>query len=87
MKLKQNYTLTGLGNEFVAVPLGNDAVFHGIIKLNESGAEVFRGFSEGLDDVQVAKRLMEKYGLDNEKARIAVATIVEKLSVAGLLDE
>ncbi len=88
MKLKNNYTLTGLGNEYVAVPLDGAENFHGIVKLNESGAEVFRGLSEGQDPKQVAQRLMEKYsGLDAATADKAVSVVIDQLKASGLIDE
>ena len=88
MKLKKNFTLAGLAGEYVAVPLGGADDFKGIVKLNESGAEVFRAMTEGLDAEQIAQRLMEKYSdLDIETARKAVAVVVDKLSAAGLLEE
>lgn len=86
MKLKGDYTLTGLGEEYVAVPLNDTNGFHGIVKLNKSGSEVFQALSEGLDENQAKQRLMEKYqGLDEITAKKAVAIVINKLSEAGLL--
>lgn len=87
MKLKNNFTLTGLAGEYVAVPTDGAENFHGIVKLNESGAEVFRAFSEGQSEEQAAKRLMDKYtGLDEETAKKAVKIVVDQLWNAGLLE-
>lgn len=87
MKLKNNFTLTGLAGEYVAVPVNGAENFHGIVKLNESGAEVFRAFSEGLNEDDAAKRLMGKYtGLDEETAKKAVKIVVDKLEKAGLME-
>lgn len=87
MKLKNNYTLTGLAGEYVAVPLDHPDVFHGIIKLNESGAEIFRLMSEGKDEEEIVRTMREKYeGLDEETAKKAVAAVVERLNEAGLLE-
>lgn len=88
MKLKNTFTLTGLAGEYVAVPMDKPEAFHGIVKLNESGAEVFRLLTEGENETQIIRKLMEKYeGLDEETAKKAVAAVVEKLSAAGLLEE
>ena len=87
MKLKQNFTLTGLAGEYVAVPTDEKNSFHGLVKLNESGAEVFRGLSEGENEEQLALRLMKKYeGLDRATANKAVAVVIEKLAAAGLME-
>lgn len=88
MKLNNNFTLTGLGDEYVAVPLDGAKDFHGIVKLNESGAEVFRGLSEGLERGEIAKRLMEKYnGLDEATAQKAIDIVVDQLKASGLLED
>ena len=88
MRLKGTFTLTGLAGEYVAVPLDGGDSFHGIVKLNESGAEVFRGLCEGLDQTEIARRLMEKYpGLDAATADKAVNVVIEQLKKSGLLDE
>ena len=86
MKLKNNYTLTGLAGEYVAVPLDGGSDFHGIVKLNESGAEVFRGMQEGQDEAQIARRLMEKFEIDMETAEKAIRIVVDELSAAGLME-
>ena len=87
MKLKSNYTLTGLAGEYVAVPMENASNFHGIVKLNETGAEVFRAMQEGLDAEAIAKRLMAQYDdLDEATARKAVAVVVDELTAAGLME-
>lgn len=88
MKLKKDFTLTGLAGEYVAVPLGGTKDFHGIVKLNESGAEVFRGLSEGQDEQEIARRLIKKYkGLDQATADKAVSLVIDRLQKAGLLEE
>lgn len=88
MKLKNNYTLTGLAGEYVAVPLDQTDSFHGIIKLNESGAEVFRLLNEGKQPKEIERKLMEKYqGLDGETAAKAVAVVLDSLRKSGLLED
>ena len=87
MKLKNNYTLAELAGEYVAVSLDRPEVFHGIIKLNESGAEIFRLLSEGNDENVIAQKLLEKYDdLDEATAEKAVGMVMAKLDEAGLLE-
>lgn len=87
MKLKNQYTLTGLAGEFVAVPLDGGDGFHGLVKLNESGAEVFRGLIEGETESQLEERLMKRYpGLDVATARKAVSLTLDRLKGEGLIE-
>lgn len=89
MKLKSNYTLTGLAGEYVAVPMDhNTEGFHGVVKLNATGADVFRSLNEGLDEEQCVERLMEKYsGLDRDTAKEAVKIVLKELKDNGLIED
>ncbi|MBO4788508.1 MAG: PqqD family protein [Lachnospiraceae bacterium] len=88
MKLKSNFVLTELVGEYVAVSMDPSTDFHGVVKLNKSGAEVFRALNEGLDEEQCIARLMEKFsGLDRETAGTAVELVVKELRDNGLLEE
>ena len=89
MRLRNEYTLTDMpGEQQIAVPLDGGKNFHGIIRLNESGAEVFRGLTEGEDEEQLVQRLMNKYdGLDRATAEKAVNAVIQKFRDANLLDE
>ena len=88
MKLKSRFSLAELGGETMAVPLDETENFRGVLKLNESGAEVFRGLIEGEDKAQLAARLQKKYeGLDAETAEKAVSVVLQTLKDAGLLED
>ena len=88
MKLKSRFSLAELGGETMAVPLDETENFRGVLKLNESGAEVFRGLMEGEDRQQLVQRLMKKYeGLDAETAEKAVDTVLQTLKDAGLAED
>ena len=88
MKLCDQFTVTQLGDEYVAVPLNSTRGFQGVVKLNESGAEVFRGLIEGQEEEQLVKCLTAKYpGLDSETAKQAVTAVIEDLKKSGILKE
>ena len=88
MKLKNEFIMEGLENEQVAVASGENASFHGLVRLNASGAEVFRGLIKGENEEQLVQRLMKKYeGLDQATAKKAVDIVIGKLKDAGLVEE
>lgn len=89
MKLKEGWTLTELAGEYVAVPTGESAKdFRGIVRLNETGRDIWRGIEEGLDEEAIAERLLDLYdGVDREGALQAVERVFKKLSEKGLLTE
>ena len=87
MKLREQFTVAQLADDYVAVSLNGSGSFRGVIKLNESGAEVFQGLIDGQDEKQLAERLMAKYPeLDSETAKKAVAEVIDNLKNAGILD-
>lgn len=89
MKIKEGFVLTSVADDYIAVPTGATAEsFKGIIRLNDTGAVIFRGLQEGLDESQIVKRITDQYdNVDLERARSAVDDIVNKLRESGILED
>ena len=86
MKLIDEFVITKLSDEYVAVPLNRTEGFQGVVKLNESGAEVFRGLIDGQNEEQIVQRLQAKYPeLDTEMAKKAVTQVLDSLKKTGIL--
>ncbi len=60
MKLKYEFVIMDMGDEFSAVPVG-DETFPGILKLNDIGAEIMEQLKEETTPEQVHRYLKEKY--------------------------
>ena len=60
--------------------------FHGMVKLNDSGADIWEWISEGNDEIAVAKKLSEKYELSEEKAIADTKAMISQMADAGLLE-
>ena len=87
MKLKYNFTVMDMGDEFAAVPVGEDAAkFHGMLKLNEASADILEKLKEETTPDEVHKYLKEKYpdSTDDEIGHTLV-DFLNKLSREGLL--
>lgn len=89
MKIKITMVMSALGEEYILVPVGgSESSFHGLIRLNETGAEIWKGISQGLDEKQIVSRLLAEYdGVDEETARRAVRKIIDQLKAEGILEE
>lgn len=89
MRLKIKFLLNKIVDDYYAVPVeNNNDVFSGVIRLNETGRDIFQGCLDGKDDMQITRELTEKYGdLDINTARKAVEETLEKLRSAGILVE
>lgn len=90
MKLKHSFLITELGEEIVAVPVGeegSDGGFRGIVRLNETAAVVWRGLIDGLNEQQIAEQFVREYDVDMETALAAVQKIVAQNREAGFLED
>ena len=89
MRFKKGYRLRSLGQEFILIAEGLDAVdFSRMISMNESAAFLWKEV-EGKDfDAEIlAALLMDNYGIARETAQNDVAALLESWSAAGLIEE
>lgn len=87
MKLKREMILLELGDEYMAVPAVAEQGKKRMVRLNETGKDVFSGILQGLEEEEIAQSLMEKYKVDGPVARKAVQKVVEQLRKGGILEE
>ena len=88
MKLKQTLIFQRLGDDTVIVPVGEAAKdFHGILRVNDSGAAIVRYFADGLDEAAAAVKLTEDYEVELDQAREAVRAMLAKLREARLTED
>ena len=81
MKIKQGFIIREVGGEFIVVPIGEAGKsFHGMVKLNESGAFLWRFFCAEHTQEEAVKALTEEYDVDEETAKKDVAAFVAALS-------
>ena len=87
MKLIVGFILSEVGEEWIAVPIGAaQDQFHGIIRLNKTGKDIWNGLSDGLSASEIAARLTDHYeGIDIEKAEDCVRQLCQKFRDAGIL--
>lgn len=88
MKLKYNFLINQIGDDFVAVPVGECVVeFNGILKLNETAAFIIEKLNNeiSLEDLVVA--VTEKFGCEKDYALENVEHILNGLKESGLLVE
>ena len=89
MKFKNGYRLRSLGQEFILVAEGLDAVdFSRMISMNESAAFLWKEV-EGKDfDAEMLTALLtDNYDIDRETAQNDVTALLESWSAAGRLEE
>ena len=87
MKLKYEMAIMDMGDEYAAVPVGDDAVkFHGILKLNKESADILEQLKEDTDPMKIHKYLKEKYpDMTDDEIGHMLVDFLNKLVREGLL--
>ena len=87
MKIKNGSVLRVVGGEHVVVPVGEMSKnFHGMINLNETGAFLWRFFSEEHSVDEGVEALLGEYDVEEELARTDVGRFVDVLLKNGFAE-
>lgn len=87
MKLKYEFVINNVAGEIVAVSVGNnDGQFNGYIKLNETGAFIFKMLQKETTREEIINALIKEYSdATPEAAAESVDGLLEELNKAELL--
>ena len=85
MKIKEGFLLRQVAGRTVVLPVEGDLDLNVMITLNETGAFLWERLSEETDEATLVSALLAEYEVDEETARHAVSTFVEKLASHGFL--
>ena len=86
MKIKKGFVLRVVGGESVVVPVGEmSKKFHGMINLNETGAFLWRFFTEEHSLDEGVQALQANYNVEEEIARSDVEKFISVLQENGFL--
>lgn len=87
MRLRYEFTIMDMGDEYAAVPVGDDAErFHGMLRLNDVSAEILELLREDTTPERVHAVLKERYP-DSTDAEIGQSLVgfLNQLAREGLL--
>ena len=87
MKIKNGFVLHSVGDENVVVAIGKMTTkFRGMIRLNSTGAFIFRLLENETDEKAIVDALIAEYSIDEATATAAASSFVSQLKDAGVLD-
>lgn len=87
MKIKNGFVLRRVLDEAIVIATGEASKkFHGMVKLNDSAADIWEWISEGYEVETIASKLSEKYELTLDKAFEDVKSMLSQMSDAGLIE-
>ena len=88
MKLKCEFETTELGDQIIAVPVGDNArEFSGVLNLNDSAAAILKLLQKDTTVEQIVSALLEEYEGTKEEMTAFVEKFIDKLRNEDLLSE
>lgn len=87
MKIKQGFVMRDVAGQAVAIATGEASKsFHGMVKLNDTGAVIWNGIEKGLDEVEIAEQLAASYDVEVGQALKDVESFIARMRDAGLVE-
>lgn len=87
MKIKDGFVMREVAGQHVAIATGEASkAFHGMVKLNATGARIWQGVNEGKSVDEIADSLASTYQVSREQAVQDVVLFVSKMEEQGLIE-
>lgn len=86
MKLKKDYVLRQIAGTWVVLPLAAAAVnFNGMLKLNDSGAMLWKILEQDIDKNTLVDALTAEYAVSRQQAEADVEDFLRRLIQVGCI--
>lgn len=87
MIIKQGFVMRDVAGQAVAIATGEASKsFHGMVKLNDTGAVIWNGIEKGLDEAEIAEQLAASYDVEVGQALKDVESFIARMRDAGLVE-
>lgn len=87
MKLKGEFVLREIAGETILVPVGRTALaFNGIITLNQTGIEIWKGLQEEKSREEILAALLEQFEVAADAATEDLDAFLETLRAQDLIE-
>lgn len=88
MKIKKGYLLREVAGENVVIAVGEAAQdFKGMIRLNPTGAFLWKLLESDTDESAMLAAMLDKYDIDEDTAKRDIAAFVSSVKGAGLIND
>ncbi len=87
MKIKKNYVIKEIADQYVVVPIAEEAIrFNGIISLNKSGKRLWEQLQSEKTENELIDYLLSIYEVSQEQAQTDVHNFLGTLKANDLLE-
>ena len=88
MKIKDGFVLEKVGEGYLAVAVGAEDSFSGLVRLNSTGAFLWNILAESsVSKQELVEKLLSTYEVERELAERDVSAFTDKLISAGIIEE
>lgn len=87
MRIQRGYRLQETPEGRLVTAVDPSAYFRGTLRLNASGAMLYRMLERGASEDQLTQALLEAYRVDEPQARADVVAFLDLLADTGLLTD
>lgn len=86
MRIKDGFVLREVAGQIMVIATGEASKdFHGMIRLNSTGKDIWQGLQEGMSEEEMIEKLRTKYEIDEESAKQDVKEFLAKMAEMGFL--
>ena len=87
MKIKKNFVLRKIAENWMVLPLAEETVnFSDMLTVNDSGAMLWKRLEDGCDKETLVQVLLDEYEVSREEAEADVEGFLEKLVQTGCVE-
>ena len=86
MRIKDGFVVRDIMGQCVVVATGEASeTFSGMIKLNDTGKDIWEGVAAGKSEEEIAEFLISEYDVDEERAKNSVKSFVSDMKDKGFI--
>lgn len=86
MRIKEGFVLREVAGQVVVIATGEASKgFHGMIKLNATGKDIWTSLQEGKSEQDIIECLSSKYQMDAEQVSKDVSEFLNQMTELGFL--
>lgn len=86
MRIKEGFVLREVAGQVIVIATGEASKnFHGMIKLNATGKDIWVGLQNGLTEAEIVADLQKKYQIEKEQLEQDVKEFFAQMTEMGFL--
>ncbi len=86
MRVKEGFVMREVAGQYVVIAVGEASkTFHGMIKLNRTGKDIWECLQEGMEEEQIVEVLQARYQVEMQEVRQDVQAFISKMKEMGFL--